>query len=193
MKRKLMMFNVMSVDEKFNNLFFMKEYICKVKIQTKLFLNIMFKKIITAVVLSIISFTTFAQGNIEGIELGKDHQLDKFVDLDGVLYQVMPVEDEASEIVCGVIYIPVDSDTKIPITLNNENCIAFEEKMKEQYEISFDSVMNYNKEATLKFAINDREGVEYEFNKEKMGDEYDTFFVVWYESIAEKSLQMIGK
>lgn len=152
----------------------------------------MFIRFLTLIVIFLCGINSYAQ-NIEGIELGEEKQKDSYIELDGISYQVMPVEDEASELVCGVMYIPVNKDSKIPTTLDRNHIQEFEAMMERQYAIQFDSVMNYNDEATLKFVINDSEGIEYEFNQEKVGDEYDSFFVIWYENMAKNSIHRNGK
>ncbi|KXX71249.1 hypothetical protein [Flammeovirga sp. SJP92] len=126
----------------------------------------------------------FAQ-EIEGIQIGKKNQSSTFTEINEHWYQVMPIEDEQSELICGVIYLPVDSDSRIPTTLTKSAHMAFEEGMQEAHTITFDSVLNYS-EATMKFFINKERGVEYELITQKVGEEYDTFFVVWYEKFSSK-------
>ncbi|NME69624.1 hypothetical protein [Flammeovirga aprica] len=122
---------------------------------------------------------------IDGIQLGEKNQKSTYKAINDHLYQVVPVEDEESEVICGVMYLPVDADSKIPTTLSRSACETFELEIQKQYAIEFDSVLNYT-DATMKFYINKERGIEYEFNREKMGEEYDTFFVVWYDKLRSK-------
>ncbi|TRX65222.1 hypothetical protein [Flammeovirga kamogawensis] len=98
----------------------------------------------------------------------------------------MPVVEEDSEYCSGVMYLPVNNDTHIATTLDHEECRAFERFVKSEYTIELEEKYNYNHNSVLKTSFVDN--IEYEINFEKVGEEYDTFFVVWYGDIDQKQL-----
>ena len=79
-----------------------------------------------------------------------------------------PLEDEATEKACGVMYIAVNKEIMVPTTLKAIHVRSFEKAIEIEYEISLDSVLKYNDDATLKFAIEKEEAPLNMNNKEMM-------------------------
>lgn len=146
------------------------------------FIILMIYKLIVTAGLFVFTQYLFAQ-EIEGIQLGERDQKSTFTQINDQLFQVMPIEDEETNVTCGVMYQPVNEDSQIPTTLTKSNISSFEKEITKEYDIKFDSVLHYG-DTSMKFFIHKETGVEYELSREKIGDEYDIFFVVWYEKLS---------
>ncbi|AZQ65158.1 hypothetical protein EI427_23380 [Flammeovirga pectinis] len=141
------------------------------------------------ILFSVIFFSlprAFAQ-NIEGITIGDKGQQETFITKGGITDQLMPVIEEDSDYCSGVMYLPVNNDTHIATTLNQDECKEFERFVKSEYTIELEERYNYNRNSVLKTSLVDN--IEYEINFEKVGEEYDSFFVVWYGDFDKKGAQ----
>ncbi|MBB3699228.1 hypothetical protein KMW28_26090 [Flammeovirga yaeyamensis] len=120
--------------------------------------------------------------NIDGIEIGVQKQNDQYLKMNDLDVQVMPVVSDANNKCYGLMYMPVDKDSKIPKTISSREMHTFEEYLIEKFDIEFDTTINYHDEV-LKFSESD--GVEYELKSEVINQEIDTFFVVWFTELAK--------